>query len=221
MGVFLYVCFMLIVALLLLNLLIALMGDSFASIKARGMAQWRLEKCTIIFDQECLMPTKSVKNSDRFNYSNFHPKMVHVLVRSSDLEREVFTEEQKITDIALKLTNLEGKLDKITKALVASGNFDKGDYYDEDDSEEESDESDSDSEDDDDNDSDDGADGAANGEEAEFAVEDSSDEGDGDGYDDSEDGNDYDEDDYYGNDDDYDDYVSLVGPWYIDNYPVF
>ena len=44
LGVVLYILFMVIVALLLLNLLIALMGDSFSAVKEKGIAQWRLEQ---------------------------------------------------------------------------------------------------------------------------------------------------------------------------------
>jgi hypothetical protein len=53
-GIFLSVIYMLIVSLLLLNLLIALMGDSYSSVSAKGLAQWRLEQAQLIIEQRCL-----------------------------------------------------------------------------------------------------------------------------------------------------------------------
>lgn len=46
-------CFyMLIVAILLLNLLIAFMGDSYSTVKGRGLAQWKLEQARIITEMQ-------------------------------------------------------------------------------------------------------------------------------------------------------------------------
>ena len=47
--------YMLIVSVLLLNLLIAFMGDSYATVKARGLAQWKLEQARIITEMEVLI----------------------------------------------------------------------------------------------------------------------------------------------------------------------
>jgi len=40
-GVFLSCMYMLFVTIILLNLLIALMGSSYSSVEAKGLAQWR------------------------------------------------------------------------------------------------------------------------------------------------------------------------------------
>lgn len=49
LAVILYVFFMFIVTILILNLIIALMGESFAKVNANGIAQWRLEQVVIYF----------------------------------------------------------------------------------------------------------------------------------------------------------------------------
>jgi hypothetical protein len=43
---------MMIVSILLLNLLIALMGDSYGSVKEKGLAQWKLEQAQIITEMQ-------------------------------------------------------------------------------------------------------------------------------------------------------------------------
>jgi WD40 repeat protein len=48
--------YMLIVSILLLNLLIALMGDSYGAVKEKGLAQWKLEQAQIITEMQGSMP---------------------------------------------------------------------------------------------------------------------------------------------------------------------
>jgi hypothetical protein len=43
---------MIIVSVLLLNLLIALMGDNYGSVKEKGLAQWKLEQAQIITEMQ-------------------------------------------------------------------------------------------------------------------------------------------------------------------------
>ena len=50
--------YMLIVSILLLNLLIALMGDSYGSVKEKGLAQWKLEQAQIITEMQGSMSDK-------------------------------------------------------------------------------------------------------------------------------------------------------------------
>ena len=47
--------YMLIVSILLLNLLIALMGDSYGSVREKGLAQWKLEQAQIITEMKSSM----------------------------------------------------------------------------------------------------------------------------------------------------------------------
>ena len=51
LSTFFLVLFLFFMAILMLNLLIALMGQSFASVSDKGLAQWRLEQASIILDQ--------------------------------------------------------------------------------------------------------------------------------------------------------------------------
>lgn len=55
LGVGLLVAFMLFMMILMLNLLIALMGDSFTVIKDRGIAHWRREQACLMLEQQCML----------------------------------------------------------------------------------------------------------------------------------------------------------------------
>eukprot|EP01032_Pedospumella_encystans_P017121 gene17121-19520_t len=58
-------CFyMLIVSILLLNLLIALMGDSYGSVKEKGLAQWKLEQAQIVTEMQGSMSAEDRECSD-------------------------------------------------------------------------------------------------------------------------------------------------------------
>jgi hypothetical protein len=52
LGIALSAIYMIIVSVLLLNLLIALMGDSYGSVKEKGLAQWKLEQAQIITEMQ-------------------------------------------------------------------------------------------------------------------------------------------------------------------------
>lgn len=58
-SIFLSCIYMLIVSILLLNLLIALMGDSYGSVKEKGLAQWKLEQAQIITEMQGSMSEES------------------------------------------------------------------------------------------------------------------------------------------------------------------
>ena len=51
LGTLLLVLFMMIMIILMLNLLIALMGDTFANVRAQGLAVWRKEQASIIVEE--------------------------------------------------------------------------------------------------------------------------------------------------------------------------
>jgi transient receptor potential cation channel subfamily V member 6 len=76
-AVFLSCVYMLIVSILLLNLLIALMGDSYAEVKGKGMAQWKLEQANIITEMQGSMSEKdrectSTVSRHEYNYFAKH-----------------------------------------------------------------------------------------------------------------------------------------------------
>lgn len=54
-GLVLSCIYMMVVVVLMLNLLIALMGDSFAQVAEDGMAQWRLEQTRLLLENEYMM----------------------------------------------------------------------------------------------------------------------------------------------------------------------
>lgn len=49
-GKFLLIMFLSVMVILLLNLLVALMGDTFSSVRAQGVARWRKEQASIILE---------------------------------------------------------------------------------------------------------------------------------------------------------------------------
>lgn len=73
LGVFLLVCYMLITPIILLNALIAIMGDSYDRVQTNANAEWRCEQAKIVLELEQLLYTKQRKDPLMF------PTWVHVL----------------------------------------------------------------------------------------------------------------------------------------------
>jgi len=136
LGIVLFVSFTVIVTLLLLNMLIALMGDTFGEVKAKGIAQFRLEQASIIYEQQSLTPASP---KDDFGYEVFYPSIIHVLVRSSDMDFKDNSSDDQIVELQSKVNTLEHKLDRIFKLLLTSDQF-KPDRDDLDDDENDDDE---------------------------------------------------------------------------------
>lgn len=93
LATLLYVMFMIIVALLLLNLLIALMGESFSRVNEKGPAQFRYEQAKIILELDCV-------NWDKSN----PPNSIHILKRATDFEENTENPTATLEDL-LKLVN--------------------------------------------------------------------------------------------------------------------
>lgn len=100
LGVVLYIVFMFIVAILILNLIIALMGDSFARVNANGIAQWRLEQAMIVVEQECLAPESPV---DDYRMPTQNPRFLHLLLRMSDIGNQGNSQEDQIAELDEKI----------------------------------------------------------------------------------------------------------------------
>jgi hypothetical protein len=66
---------MMIMIILMLNLLIALMGDAFAKVRSQGLAVWRQEQASIIIEEAFLLPKTLVT-----------PPYLHVLKYASDVK---------------------------------------------------------------------------------------------------------------------------------------
>ena len=75
LATLLLVCFMMIMIILMLNLLIALMGDAFAKVRSQGLAVWRQEQASIIIEEAFLLPKTLVT-----------PPYLHVLKYASDVK---------------------------------------------------------------------------------------------------------------------------------------
>ena len=73
LGVFLLVCYMLITPIILLNALIAIMGDSYERVILNVSAEWRCEQAKILLEFEQLLYPEQRKDPRMF------PTWVHVL----------------------------------------------------------------------------------------------------------------------------------------------
>ena len=77
---------MVLVNLLLLNLLIALMGDSYGSVREKGIAQWKLEQCQLILEQDCLPSVLSDKEAEAAQ--NKAPTWIYVMKGLDEIAEE-------------------------------------------------------------------------------------------------------------------------------------
>lgn len=71
----LLVTFMAVMMIVLMNVLVALMGETFNEVRSKGHAQWRLEQAGIILEQRFLLTEPQIQI----------PAYVHVLQYTSDL----------------------------------------------------------------------------------------------------------------------------------------
>ena len=108
-AIFLSTFFMLLVSLLLLNLLIALMGDSYADVREKGLAQWRLEQVNLIIESSSNMAESDLTRKDKIYFRKLEDD-----VRSgADLIEQTYTMDER-------MEMLESKLDQIME-ILASG----------------------------------------------------------------------------------------------------
>jgi predicted permease len=123
LGVVLLVMFMLFMMILMLNLLIALMGDSFSTIKSRGQAHWRREQASIILEQYSMVSEKTRKKVEE----NCH---IHILKYFALTQDDELTDKQLLlsvkktldsreTEVELrgKIASLENKMDLLLALL--------------------------------------------------------------------------------------------------------
>jgi hypothetical protein len=106
-----FVIFETIVTILLLNLLIALMGDTYQSVSQNGLAQWRFEQCTVVFDQGFQLEQSKKQDDDVF------PKTIHLLKRVSDMEEIITDDKNEYENIIKKLRNEINLLKNKTKSI--------------------------------------------------------------------------------------------------------
>ncbi len=84
-SIILYVVYGIVVTILMLNLLIALMNNSYSTVNKKGVAQWRLEQAKIIIDQSFLIPRRILFPRLDLNY---FPETIHILKRLADISQE-------------------------------------------------------------------------------------------------------------------------------------
>jgi hypothetical protein len=75
LATFLLIVFMMAMIILMLNLLIALMGDVFSSVRAKGFAVWRKEQASIIIEESFFFADEAKKV----------PPFLHVLKYTSEV----------------------------------------------------------------------------------------------------------------------------------------
>lgn len=73
LSIALYLTFTLLMVILLLNLLVAIMGDSYSRIVSNAVLEWRLEQAHIILEAESLM------DKTQYQDPNLFPRWVQVL----------------------------------------------------------------------------------------------------------------------------------------------
>mgnify|MGYP000557178219 CR=1 FL=1 len=60
-GILLLVMFMFFMMILMLNLLIALMGNSYSKVQEKGLAEWRLGQASMILEQSFFLVLPQAK----------------------------------------------------------------------------------------------------------------------------------------------------------------
>jgi hypothetical protein len=94
LSTFLLIVFMLTMIILNLNLLIALMGDVFSRVRAKGQAVWRKEQASIIIEESFLIQHHQL------------PPYLHILKYASDVANEARKKKQKLLYILVKQSRL-------------------------------------------------------------------------------------------------------------------
>lgn len=118
LGVVLVVMFMFFMMILMLNLLIALMGNSYSKVQEKGLAEWRLGQASMILEQSYMMSTRTKKIHENFT-------SIHVLKYTTLLPDE--EKQVEVTDAQLSAlkTLLETKLAALEKKIDDSSATDK------------------------------------------------------------------------------------------------
>ena len=109
-AIFLLIIFMLVMMILMLNLLIALMGDTFANVRSKGLALWRKEQAEIMFDQISELADESatvpphlhvLKYTSDVGTNNVENKLIEVVEASKQhaMDYTEFEEESKADKI--------------------------------------------------------------------------------------------------------------------------
>eukprot|EP01038_Epipyxis_sp_PR26KG_P004170 gene4170-5935_t len=133
-SIFILIMFMSIVPLLMLNVLIALMGESFSNVRAKGSAQWRLEQASIILEEQFLLTENENKigqfihvikyTSDISNHANSINSSIKVHQQIEELKRNYMkkNKQNKIKVNDERMDELEDKIDQIFDLINNNNN---------------------------------------------------------------------------------------------------
>jgi len=108
LGIVLLVAFMFFMMILMLNLLIALMGNSYSKVQEKGLAEWRLGQASMILEQSYLMNDRTKRAHEKYN-------SIHVLKYSTLLPQEDgegVSVDKRLHALESTLVSLEKKLDE-------------------------------------------------------------------------------------------------------------
>jgi len=123
-GTLLAVLYMTMMAILLLNLLIALMGESFGTVSQKGLAQWRFEQALIISEMQGSMSTLDARREDTLYLRVYTEDLVppaeeqDVSGRVEGLQAEV-RRLRKSNDEVLRMVRGHGELGEMLRKLLA------------------------------------------------------------------------------------------------------
>ena len=114
-GTFLTCIFMMTCMIIMLNVLIALMGDTFSTVRSLGLAAWRQEQATVIFEQSFGLSEETL----------YVPPHIHILQYTSDIS--VAPVENKLVEMVeaskyhvTKFTELEDSENSTTGATTSA-----------------------------------------------------------------------------------------------------
>ena len=102
LGVILLICFVMFMAILMLNLLIALMGESFSKVSDEKIPRWRLEQASIILEQ-LFLKKPGVADAAPF---------IHLLRYASDVSDSDSAEQVTLEDLADFEQRMQGMLEE-------------------------------------------------------------------------------------------------------------
>jgi len=114
--------FMLIGTVLLLNLLVALMADSYAEVAKNGLAQWRFEQALLVVDNELGMSP-----DQRANTSWLYTRQALMsVIGTSDAAENSREFESELEALRCQLAVSEGKADLMLAEMAEMRGLIKG-----------------------------------------------------------------------------------------------
>jgi len=103
----LYVIFVFMIPIVMLNLLIAIMSDSYAAIQENSTSEFLLEKAKALAEIECFMSPAERSRKDWF------PNYLHLLIQSDAVEGTGFEQKEEWTGMVHRITT---EIAKVVKA---------------------------------------------------------------------------------------------------------